>query len=112
MAFAGAHNADASHGTFNDVGQSQFNNCVFLASAFSAAKDISCLVPQVEGSREQLQVLATSIETLLRTLDAEYSAGRLLETNTSLALHNLTVYVDLGLVLKPTDQDIDLRAVC
>jgi hypothetical protein len=96
MAFAGAHNADASHGMFNDVGQNQYN-CIFqlapLESAFATASGISSLVQQVESSREQLQVLADSIGTLLRTLDAEYCAGRLSETKTSLALENLTRYV-------------------
>ena len=36
MAFAGAHNADASQGTFNDMGQSQYN-CIFLAPALAVA---------------------------------------------------------------------------
>jgi hypothetical protein len=97
MAFAGAQNANASHGMFNDVGQNQYN-CIFqlapLKSAFNTARDISSMVQQVEGSRKQLQVLATSIGTLLGTLDAEYCAGRLSETNTSFALENLIAYVD------------------
>jgi hypothetical protein len=96
MAFSGAHNPDVSHGVFNDVGQNQYN-CIFqlapLESAFSTASGISSLVQQVEGSKEQLQVLAASISTLLKTLDAEYCAGRLSETKTSLALENLTKYV-------------------
>ena len=36
MAFAGAHNADASQGTFNDMRQSQYN-CIFLAPALAVA---------------------------------------------------------------------------
>jgi hypothetical protein len=99
MAFSGAHNLDVSQGVFNDVGQNQYN-CIFhlapLESAFSAANGISSLVQQVESSKEQLQVLAASISTLLRILDAEYCAGRLSETKTSLALERLTKSVDLG----------------
>ena len=115
MAFSGAHYSDVSHGVFNDVGQNQYN-CVFqlapLESAFSTASGISSLVQQVEGSKEQLQVLAASISILLRTLDAEYCAGRLSETKTSSALENLTKYVDLGscyrLRRKLADLDADL----
>jgi hypothetical protein len=98
MAFSGAHNLEVSHGVFNDVGRNQYN-CIFqlapLESAFSTASGISSLVQQVEGSKEQLQVLAASISTLLKTLDAEYCAGRLSETKTSVALENLIKYVDL-----------------
>jgi hypothetical protein len=103
MAFAGTHNANASHGIFNDVGQNQYN-CTFqfapLESAFATANDISSLVQQVESSREQLRVLATSIGTLLGILDIEYYAGRLSETKTFSALENLTKYVDLGILAK------------
>jgi hypothetical protein len=101
MSFAGAQNPNASHGTFNDVGQNQYN-CIFqlapLQSAFSTASCISSMVQQVDGSREQLQVLAASIDILLRTLDAEYCAGRLSEINTSPALEDLTAYVDSRLL--------------
>jgi hypothetical protein len=96
MAFPRAHNVDISEGVVNDVGNDQYN-CIFqlapLESAFSTAGDISSLVQRVEGSREQLQALAASINTLLRTIDSEYCAGRLLEANTSLALEHLAVYV-------------------
>jgi hypothetical protein len=111
MAFAGAHNADASHGTFNDVGQNQYN-CIFqlppLRSAFSVASSISSAVQHAESSREQLQGLAVSIHTLLRTLDAEYGTGRLSETDSSFALENLNVYVEPAI---PHDQDADHHVV-
>lgn len=90
--FAGAYNADA-HGIFNEVGQNQFNCTIQVASlesAFSAASSISSLAQQVQGGKEQLQVLAASIETLLKTLNVEYCAGRLSEAKTSSALENLT----------------------
>ena len=99
MAFTGAQNANASHGTFNDVGNNQFNFNISLAHsasspclepAFSTTSFISSMVQQTTGSREQLQALATSIGILLRTLDAEYCAGRLSDTT---ALDNLNTYV-------------------
>jgi hypothetical protein len=102
MVFAGAHNANASHGIFNDVGQNQYNCTIQLASlesAFSAASSISSLTQQVQGGKEQLQVLAASIATLLRTLNVEYCAGRLSEAKNSSALENLTQYVDLGVLV-------------
>jgi len=96
MAFAGAHNVDAPHGIFNDVGQNQYNYNFQLSPlqpAFSVARSISSTVQHAESSREQLQGLAVSIHTLLRTLNAEYCTGRLSETDTS-ALENLNVYVE------------------
>jgi hypothetical protein len=112
MTFSGVHNAYASHGMFNDVGKNQYN-CIFqlasLESAFDTANGISSLVQQVEGSREQLQVLATSIGTLLRKLDVEYRAGRLSASKTSLALENLTMYVSPAILTrKLADQVADL----
>lgn len=92
--FTGAHNVHSSNGTFNDVGKNQYN-CFFLDSAFDTANGISSLAQQVRGSTEQLQVLATSIATLLKRLDAEYCAGRLSESKTSSALENLDKYVYL-----------------
>jgi hypothetical protein len=94
MMFAGAQNADASHGIFNSV-QNQYNCTIQLESAFSAVSSISSLVQQVQNSKEQLQVLAASIDTLLKTLNVEYCAGRPLEAENSSALENLTQYVDL-----------------
>ena len=102
MAFTGAQNANASHGTFNDVGNNQFNFNVLLAPhssspclepAFSTIGFISSMVQQATGSREQLQALAASVGILLKTLDAEYCAGRLSDTGTSVALDNLNTYV-------------------
>lgn len=97
-AFTGAHHANASDATFNDVGQNQYNlhttniqisSSARLAQAFSSAQLISSMVSHVEMEREQMKVLANSVNTLLRTLDAEYSAGRLIETTTSAALDGL-----------------------
>jgi hypothetical protein len=107
MAFTGANNVDASHGLINDVGRNQFNQCIFqlapLESAFNIASDISSVVQQLQGgSREQLQVLAASISTLLRTLNTEYCAGRLSESNSSFALEKLTTYVDPEILPEPS----------
>jgi hypothetical protein len=103
MAFAGSRNADASKGTFNDVGQNQFNigniqlaaasQSPSLEAAFSIANYISSMVQQVQTSREQIAVLVASITTLLMTLDAEYQAKPLLEAQSALALQNLNEYV-------------------
>ena len=98
MSFTGA---DASKSIFNDVGQNQYNigkiqlaSSPCLAPAFSVARFISSMAEQVRASREQVVALAASINTLLKTLDAEYHAKRLLEDQTSLALKNLTECVD------------------
>jgi hypothetical protein len=98
--FTGAHNVHSSNGTFNDVGKNQYN-CFFLESAFDTANGISSLAQQVEGSTEQLQVLATSIGTLLQNLDVEYRAERLSESKTSSALEGLNKCVYL---LKSADK--------
>jgi hypothetical protein len=101
MAFAGALHANASKSTFNDVGQNQFNvgtieigSAACLAPAFSLATFISSMVQQVQSNRQQIAALVASVNTLLKTLDAEYSSGRLLDSKTSVALENLHKYVD------------------
>ena len=97
MAFPAAHDFEVSGAMFNDVRQNQYIYNIqgaSLESALSTARIISSMVQQVENSREQLQVLGTSINTLLSTLDTEYSAGRLSKCNTSFALQNLNTYVD------------------
>jgi hypothetical protein len=97
MAFADANHVNVSDATFNDVGQNQYSfhttNVHFapprLALAFSSAEFISSLVPYVEMSQQQMKALSISVKTLLETLHAEYSAGRLVESLTSAALDKL-----------------------
>jgi hypothetical protein len=108
MAFTAATGVDASKSIFNDVGQNQYNigqiqlaASPCLAPAFSVATFISSMAQQVRASREQVVALAASINTLLKTLDAEYHAERLLEDQTSSALKNLTEYVDNALQRNP-----------
>jgi hypothetical protein len=96
MAFAEAHNFEVSDTMFNDVRNQYIYNIqgASIESALSTARMISSMIQQVENSREQLQVLGTSINTLLSTLNSEYCAGRLSKSNTSFALQNLNTYVD------------------
>jgi hypothetical protein len=106
MAFSNAQHADASHGTFNDVqNQNIYVNyniqiaspseriSSYLDGAVFTAKLISSKVKQAKESRAQLQVLASSIDTLLKNLNAACHAGQLSETETPAALHNLNEYV-------------------
>lgn len=104
MALAGAQNADVSKSTFNDVRQNQYNvgtiqlaSSPCLANAISEATFTASIVKQVQASREQIAGLASYIELLLTTLDAEYLAGRLLESKTSAALETLNQYVDISI---------------
>lgn len=95
MAFNGAHYANAANGTFNDVRRDQYNvqiqisSLPHLAQSCSSAQLISSMVARVDIDREQMQVLSNSVNTLLRALDVEYSAGRLVESATSVALEGL-----------------------
>ena len=110
-----AHNVEAHHGTFNDVGQNQYNYNIQIAplrSALSTAAIISSIVQQAESSREQLQVLGASINTLLSTLRAEYFAGRLLENNNSDALKNLNSYVNPVNLGRSSHQNSNLPIDC
>ena len=86
MAFSEADNVNISKGVVNDVGKNQYMNYIFPLAPFEFAAGISSMVQQVKSSGEQLQVMATSINTLLGTLDSECCVGRLLEANTSFAL--------------------------
>jgi hypothetical protein len=94
--FEAGQNFKVSGGTFSDVGQNQ--NIYNMQTALFIGDSISSRVQQAKshGSQEQLQALSASINTLLSTLDTEYIAGRLLESNTSDsdALKNLNLYVD------------------
>jgi hypothetical protein len=100
LAFAGAQNPDASKSVFNDVGLNQINignvnvaSSPGLAPAFSEASLIASTLKQIQTNRQQFSGLMSSIETLLQTLDSEYLADRLLESQTSVSLQNLTRYV-------------------
>ena len=86
MAFSKADNVNISKGVVNDVGKNQYMNYIFPLAPFESAAGISSMVQQVKSSGEQLQVMATSINTLLGTLDSECCVGQLLEANTSFAL--------------------------
>lgn len=99
MAFTGAHHANLLDPTFNDIGQNQYNvqitniSSPHISRAFSAAQVISSMVAHVEIDREQLKALSSCINTLLRTISREYSAGRLLESTVSAALEELNKFV-------------------
>jgi len=95
MAFLSAQHVDAPRSTFSNVGQNQYNvGTIQLAPAFSAATFIASMVQQVQSCRQQIAALVSSIDTLLKTLDAEYLAGRLLVPQTSGTLQNLNKYVN------------------
>lgn len=98
MAFTGTQHANVQDATFNDVGRNQYifqttniqlPSSPQLEQAFSSARLISSAVPHIDMSREQMTALSMSINTLLLTLDAEFSVGRLLETRTAAALGDL-----------------------
>jgi hypothetical protein len=61
----------------------------YLSPAFSTFKFIWSQIAQVQASDQQLEVLAQSLAQLLKTLNAEYSAGRLIKARTSSPLANL-----------------------
>jgi hypothetical protein len=98
MALAGSNNTHAPNATFNDVAQNQYNFQTtniqlalpaILGQAVSSAKFIASTIPHININQEQIKALSFSISTLLRALDAEYSAGRLLHSFTSAALDKL-----------------------
>jgi hypothetical protein len=53
----------------------------------------------VQASHQQLEVLALLIAQLLQTLDGEYHAGRLLQTDTSTPLADLCRFVSFSVSL-------------
>jgi len=61
----------------------------YLGPAFSTFKFIWSQIAQVQASNQQLEVLAQSLAQLLKTLNAEYRAGRLLKARTSTPLADL-----------------------
>jgi hypothetical protein len=102
MAFAGALNADASKSTFNDVRQNQYNvgtiqlsSSPSLTSAFTIANVTASMVQHVQESRQQIAALVSYVDTLLKIIDAEFAAGRLLASQTSAALEHLNQYVEV-----------------
>lgn len=60
-----------------------------LSSAFKLFNFIVCGVPEVHASRKQIKVLASTIGQLLETLNAEFTAGRLIEDNCAKPLEEL-----------------------
>jgi hypothetical protein len=68
----------------------------YLAPAFSIFKFIWSTVDQVQASKQQLEVLAQSLAQLLKVLNGEYRAGRLLQARTSTPLADLSKCVRSG----------------
>jgi hypothetical protein len=78
----------------------------YLAPAFSVLRFIWSLVEQAQASKRQLQALAQTIAQLLRTLNREYSAGRLRKRDLSTPLGDLHTFVSsttVSYTLPPTD---------
>ena len=100
MAFANANNVDARHGQFTTVAGDQYiiNQCFsqqpmpHLSKAFSSFKFIVRSVDQVQSSKRQLNVLESTIATLLQTLDGEYREERLSRTTTAGPIADLQQY--------------------
>ena len=65
----------------------------YLAPAFTVFKFICSSVQQAQASKQQLEVLTQSITQLLKTLDGEYRAQRLLPAWTSVPFDNLSRFV-------------------
>ena len=94
---AGAQNLNIPKGVFTDVARDQF---IFnlnqshspLGPLFSVSNVISSMAAHAKASQEQIKALAASIEALLKMLETEYHAGRLLETQSSVALESLQRY--------------------
>ena len=61
----------------------------YLATTFRLFKIICSSIQQVQISKRQLQVLASSLGEHLNTLDSHYCAVRILQADTSQALSNL-----------------------
>jgi hypothetical protein len=65
----------------------------YLAPAFTVFKFIWSSVQQAQASKQQLEVLTQSIAQLLKTLDGEYRARRLLPARTSVPFDDLCRFV-------------------
>lgn len=61
----------------------------YLNLAFSIFRSIWASIQAVKESTEQLRILTSCIAQLLKTLNEEYSAGRLVKDETSEALADL-----------------------
>ena len=68
----------------------------YLGHAFSVLRFIWSSIQQVRASKQQLEALALSIAQLLRTLDREYRAGRLLQAGTSNPIAELARFVRIA----------------
>jgi hypothetical protein len=67
----------------------------YLSPAFSALRFIWSSVQQAQASKRQLEALTQLIAQLLKTLDSEYRARRLLQASTSRPLDGLRRFVVL-----------------
>jgi hypothetical protein len=65
----------------------------YLAPAFTVFKFIWSSVQQAQASKQQLEVLTQSIAQLLKTLDGEYRARRLLPAKTLVPFDDLCRFV-------------------
>jgi hypothetical protein len=66
----------------------------YLAPAFSTLRFIWSSIAQAKTSKLQLEALAQAIAQLLKVLDGEYRAGRLLQGRTSIPLAGLHRFVE------------------
>ena len=64
-----------------------------LQSAFTTLNLILTAVEQTQAFKQQLQVLASCAETLLKTLETQYRTGQLTEESTFDHLQNLNKFV-------------------
>ena len=90
---------DARNSTFNNLYGDQHNHTTIqltlesrLAPAVSTYKLIVSAIRNAQTSGQQLSVLADCAFQLLQTLNAEYRAGRLVESSTSASLADLDRY--------------------
>jgi hypothetical protein len=63
----------------------------YLSTVFSVLRFIWTSVQEVQASKEQLRVLATCIAQLLRTLDVQYRANKIVLSTTATALSDLSL---------------------
>ena len=70
----------------------------YLAPAFSALRFIWSSVERAQASKRQLEALTKLIAQLLKALDSEYRARRLLQATTSMPLDDLCRFVALTLL--------------
>ena len=68
----------------------------YLGHAFSVLRFIWSSIREVRASKQQLEALALSIAQLLRTLDTEDRAERLLQVGTSKPIADLSRFVRIA----------------